>query len=137
MSYFISRVEYFKATVKDQPGEAYELLSQLANLGVNLLALTLIPIGPATTQMTLFPEDPHRLVHAASRAGLALGGPQHALLVRGDDTLGALVKIHAKLAAARVNVYASSGVTDGQGHYCYIINVRADEFERAAQTLEV
>jgi hypothetical protein len=137
MAYEIRRLDYFKATVKDQPGEAYELLSQLANLGVSLLALNLVPIGTTTTQMTLFPEDSHRLMSAAAKARLTLIGPQRALLVRGDDYLGALAEIHAKLAAARVNVYASNGVTDGQGHYCYIINVRPDEFERAAAALEV
>ena len=133
----IRRVDYFKATVKDQPGEAYELLSQLASLGVNLLAITLIPIGPMTTQMTLVPEDSLKLVNLAAKARLVLAGPQRALLVRGDDQLGALAEIHAKLAAARINVYASNGVTDGEGHYCYIINVRAEDFDRAAKTLEV
>jgi len=38
MSLTIRRVEYFYTTVKDQPGEAYNLLSWLAELGVNLLA---------------------------------------------------------------------------------------------------
>jgi len=137
MPYRIRRVDYFKATVKDQPGEAYKLLSILADLGINLLALNLIPIGPLCTQMTLFPEDSHRLVQAAEKAKLSLAGPQRALLIQGEDVLGALADIHAKLAAARVNVFASSGVSDGKGHYCYILHVRSDEYDRAAQTLEV
>ena len=137
MAYEIRRVDYFKATVKDQPGEAYELLAQLADLGVSLLALNLVPIGTTTTQMTLYPEDAHKLVALAARARLTLGAPQHALLVRGDDYLGALAGVHAKLAAAGVNVYASNGITDGSGHYCYIVHVRPDEFERAVEALQV
>jgi len=137
MAYRIRRVDYFKATVKDQPGEAYKLLALLADLGINLLAINLIPIGPLCTQMTLFPEDSHQLVQAADKAKLALAGPQRALLIQGEDVLGALAEIHAKLASARVNVFAASGVSDGKGHYCYILHVRPDEYERAAQTLEV
>ena len=137
MAYQIRRVDYFKATVKDQPGEAYRLLSQLADLGVNLVAVNMVPIGPMTTQVTLFPEDSHQFTHVAAQAKLALSGPQRALLIRGEDMLGSLVGIHAKLAAVKVNVFASSGVSDGQGHYCYLLNVRPEDYERAARTLEV
>ncbi len=137
MAFTIRRVDYFYTTVKDQPGEAYHLLSQLATLGVNLLAITAIPIGPASTQLTLFPEDSHKLSSSAARAGLTLSGPQQALLVQGDDELGALSRVHAKLADAKVNVYASSGVTDGHGHFGYIIYMRPEEYVRATKALEV
>jgi hypothetical protein len=137
MAYTIRRMEYFKATVKDQCGEACELLSQLAALGVNLLAINMIPIGPMATQVTLFPEDSHRLLREAANAKLVLTGPQRALMVQGEDVLGALVGIHAKLATVKVNVFASTGVSDGKGHYCYILHVRPEEYKRAAEALEV
>jgi hypothetical protein len=137
MAYKIRRLEYFYAQVSDQPGAAYELLSSLAGLGVNLLALTAVPIGPEDTQLTLFPEDPHRLLDAAKKAGLPLTGPHPAILVQGDDELGALAKVHARLAEAQVNVYASMCVTDGSGGYGYVIYVRPDEYDRARKALEV
>jgi hypothetical protein len=137
MAFHIRRARYFYATVEDHPGEAYELLSQLASLGVNLLALTAIPVGPLRTQLTLFPEDAGKMADAAKKAGLALDGPHSALLVQGDDELGALASVHAKLARANVNVYASSGVADGKGSYGYVIYVRPEEYERAAKALEV
>jgi hypothetical protein len=56
-------------------------------------------------------------------------------LVQGDDELGALAGIHEKLYEANVNVYASSGVSDGKGSYGYVIYVRPEEYERAAKTL--
>ncbi len=133
----IRRLSYYYATVPDQPGQAYDLLSQLASLGVNLLAFTAVPTGPESTQLTLFPEDAHRLVSAAQNARLALDGPHHALLVQGDDEMGALAKVHAKLAEVQVNVYASTAVTDGRGHYGYLIYVRPEEYDRAAKALEV
>ncbi len=137
MSFIIRRVDYFHATVENQPGEAYELLPQLARLGINLLAITALPSGPTRMQLTLFPEDPAGMRNAAAKAGLHLDGPYRALLVQGDDELGALAKVHTQLYEADVHVYASNGVTDGRGSYGYIIYVRPDEFERAARALEV
>ena len=137
MAFEIRRVEYFYTTVKDQPGEAYKILSLLAGLGINLLAVTAVPFGPMNTQLTIFPEDAGRLRVEAQKSGLKLEGPQPALLVHGDDKLGALVEVHMKLFDADVNIYASSGVSDGKGSYGYIIYVRPDDYEKAVTALKV
>jgi len=135
MSHTIRRVEYFHTNVRDEPGQAYSLLSQLAGLGLNLLAFTAIPVGAENTQITLFPDDPRRLSEGARAAGLLLDGPHSALLVQGDDELGALAGIHAKLADAGVNVYASSGVTDGAGSFGYVLYVKPADLARAVDAL--
>lgn len=137
MAFTIRQVEYFNATVRDQPGEGYRLLAQLANLGLNLVAFTAVPVGPTHTQLTLFPEDSPRMTSAAQRAGLSLDGPYSAFLVQGDDELGALVEIHQKLYQARVNVYASSGVTAGGGTFGYLIYVRPEDCKRGAAALGI
>jgi hypothetical protein len=137
MTYTIRRADYFSTTVKDEPGEAYELLSQLASLGINLLAFTAIPVGPMHTQLTIFPEDASKMTDTAKRSGLVLDGPHPAFLVQGDDELGALAGIHAKLYQANVNVYASTGVADGRGGYGYILYVRPDQYQRAVSALEL
>ena len=93
MEFKISRVEYFHTTVADQPGEAYRILSALESLGVDLLAFTAVPVGPDTTQLTLFPEDPAKMKSEARKAGMALDGPHRAILVQGDDELGALAVV--------------------------------------------
>ena len=135
MTFSIRQVDYFTTTVKDEPGEAYRLLSTLAELGVNLLAFTAIPTGPVTTQLTVFPEDSPQLTNASEKAGLQIQGPQQALLVQGDDQLGALAGIHEKLFEEKVNVYASSGVTDGKGSFGYVLYVRPAEYQRAVKAL--
>jgi hypothetical protein len=137
MAYRIRRAEYFYATVDDQPGEALRLLSALADLGVNLQAFNTVPVGPAHTQVTLFPDDAGKLTSEAGRAGLSLDGPHPALLVQGDDELGALVDLHARIARASVNVYASAGVTDGRGRFGYVVYVKPEEFDRAARAVGV
>ncbi len=133
----IRRVDYFNTTIRDRPGEGYKLLSQLAELGLNLVAFTAIPVGPNHTQLTLFPEDSRSMQVAAQRAGMKLDGPHPAFLVQGDDKLGALAEIHEDLYKADVNIYASSGVTDGRGTFGYLIYVRPEEYERAASALGV
>jgi len=137
MGITIRRVEYFNATVKDRPGEAYRLLTQLATAEVNLLAFNAVPVGPEQTQLVIFPESVESLVRAAEQTGLILTGPQRAFLIQGDDKLGALVDLHHKLADGRINVYASSGVTDGSGGYGYILYVRSEHYEDAACALGV
>lgn len=137
MPYSITRTGYFNTTVRDQPGEAYRALQAIADIGVNLLAFTATPVGPTSAQLTLFPEDEALLVDVAAKAGLQLDGPHRALLVQGDDKLGALADIHEKLYVANVNVYASSGVTDGRGGFGYVVYIRPDQFEQACNALDV
>jgi hypothetical protein len=133
----VRRIDYFYARVEDVPGEAYKMLSMLADLGLNLLAFTAVPVGPEQTQLTLFPEDTGKMASEARKANLQLDGPHRALLVQGDDELGALAGIHARLYEASVNVFASSGVTDGRGSFGYILYVRPEDYERAAAALSV
>jgi hypothetical protein len=137
MKYKIRRVDYFYVAVKDEPGAAYQLLQQMAGLGVNLMAFAAVPTGPSTTQLTLFPEDSHALESVAKKAGMTLVGPHGAFLVQGSDELGALVEVHKKLYDANVNIFSSYGVTDGRTCYGYVIYVRPEEYEKAAQALGV
>jgi hypothetical protein len=136
MAFKVQRVDYFYAVMDDQLGEGHRLLSQLLELGINLLAFTAVPQGPARVQLTIFPADPAKLVAIAKNAGLALDGPHPALLIQGDDELGALAGIHAKLHQAKVNVYASSGVTDGRGSFGYVVYVKPEDITRAVGALK-
>jgi len=133
----VQRAEYFHAIVKDQPGEAYKVLSQLVEIGINLLAFTAVPISSTRTQLTMFPQSKTNLLKKAKMAGLELEGPHSAFLVQGDDELGSLANIHVKLYEANINITASSGVADGAGSYGYVIYIRKNDFERAARILGV
>ena len=135
MAYTIRPVEYYYVNVRDELGAAYRVLSALAARGVSLLAFTAVPSGPSLAQFALFPEDPNKLVADARAAQIVLDGPHHALLVQGDDELGALAAVHERLFEAGVDVYASSGVTDSRGSFGYVVYVREDQFPRAAEAL--
>lgn len=135
MTFTIRPAEYYYANVRDELGAAYGVLSQLAERGVNLLAFTAVPAGPSLAQFALFPERPAKLVAEARAAGLSLDGPHHALLVQGDDELGAFANVHERLLKVGIDIYASSGVTDGRESFGYVMYVREDQFERAVEAL--
>jgi len=137
MAATVRPVAYFYLVVEDRPGEAYRLLAGIASGGVNLLAFNAIPLGMAKTQLVLFPDDVEQLARVAEDQGLALSGPQHAILIQGDDRLGALVDIHRQLFEAGINVGCSSGLTDGRGGFGYLLYMRHDDFDRAAAVLGV
>jgi len=136
MAYMARRVDYFYATLSARQDEAYDLLTHLASLGINFLALTSVPIGPASIQLTLFPEDPHKLQNVAKQVKLALEGPFPAVLVQGDDEIGALARVHDRLHSNHVDVYASNAVTDGRGYFGYVLYVRPGDADKAAQALK-
>lgn len=133
----IRRVSYYRCTVHDRPGAAYRLLSLLAEKGVNLLAFTAVPIGPAHTQLTIFPDENGRLESEARGARMKLDGPYPAILVQGDDQVGVLADIHEQLYDAGINVFASYAVTDGEGDFGYIIYVSPDKFDSVVKTLGI
>ena len=137
MTFAIRPAEYYYANVHDELGAAYGVLSQLAERGVNLLAFTAVPAGPSLAQLALFPETPAKLVVEAQAAGLLLDGPHHALLVQGDDELGAFASVHERLLKVGIDIYASSGVIDGRGSFGYVMYVREDQFERAVEALDL
>ena len=135
MAFKVRRIEYFTTTVKDRPGEAYELLEMLAGLGINLLAFTAVPIGPTSTQLTMFPDDALKLADEARKDQLVLDGPHPAFIVEGDDEMGVLAEIHRTLSQANVNVYAATGVAHGNRSFGYIVYVRPEQFEVAVSAL--
>lgn len=130
-------MEYFYARVAGAPDKAYGLLGQLAEEDISLLAFSAVPYGEGHVELTLFPEDSARLVQAAGKLRWNLAGPQHAVLIQGDDQLGALADIHNCLSEAQVTVYASSGVTDGSGRFGYVIYIREEDHLDAARAIRL
>ena len=137
MAIDVRRVQYYHVTAKDEPGAAYKILTELAGAEVNLLAFNATPTGPEHTQLTLFPENLEQFVSVADRLGLVMFGPHVAFLVRGDDRLGALAELHQKLFDASINVYASTGVSDGSGHFGYVLYVRGQDYDAAERALGI
>jgi hypothetical protein len=137
MSARIFSVDYYYTTVANRPGQGCKFLESLAAGEVNLLAFNAFPVGTENTQLVIYPQNATWLGELARRQGLTLHGPHHALLVQGDDELGALMRIHQKLCDADINVSSSTGLTDGHGRYRYIMHVQPEEYDRALEVLGV
>lgn len=135
MALSVRTMEYFYTRVEDEPGRAYELLAKLASEEISLLAFSAVPYGANHVELTIFPDRAENLLRAAEALGWTLTGPQHACLIQGDDHLGALAAIQKKLFDAGVKIYASSGVTDGQGRFGYVIYFREGDHVAAARAL--
>lgn len=134
MATTVRRVDYFYVMAPDRPGEAARLLGHLAKSGVNLLAFTGFPSGRGA-QIDFVPEDPRTFRQAAKAAGWKLTGPKRAFVIMGDDRAGALGKVLAKLAEAKVNVTAVDAAVAGKGRFGAILWVNPRDTRQAARVL--
>lgn len=135
MAESVKKIEYFYVTVENVPGEARKLLEFCSAHGVNLVNFTAFPLEEGRAQLDFFPEDLEKLKLAADDAGFQLHGPRKAFLIQGDDRAGVLVEYHLRLADAGVNVYSANGTIDGRGGFGYILWVKPEDYDRAAQAL--
>ncbi len=133
----VRRTDYYYVTVEDKRGEAYWLLQHFREKGVNLLSFTAFPLGGGRSQLDFVTDDAQRLINACKEAGVHLIGPKRAFLVYGEDKVGAVVDLHAKLSNAEVSVHAANGVVDGKGRFGYVFWVKPDDYEEAALALGV
>ncbi len=127
-------VAYFYIEISDKPGEAARVLSHLKAAGVNLVAFHGFPKG-RRAQLVFLPSDPAALKAAAKTARWKLVGPKKAIVIEGDDRVGALVDHFAKLAEAKINVTATDAVIAGAGMFGAVLWVKPRDVRRAARVL--
>jgi prephenate dehydratase len=130
----VRKVQYFKVAVPNRAGEAHRVLRAIAASGVNLAAFHGFPEGRGS-QLDLVPSDVGALKTAARAAGIKLGAAKTCFLAQGDDRPGALAALLAKLAAARVNVIAVTGIAAGAGRWGAILWVDTRKVGKAAKAL--
>ena len=131
----IKKIEYYYAIVEDKPGEARKLLEYCSAQGLNLINFTAFPFGKTLSQLDFFPVDSEKLKLAAQDAGIDLVGPKQAFLVQGEERIAVLTEYYLRLADAGINVYAANGTSDGRGGFGYILWVKPDDFDKAAEAL--
>jgi len=129
-------VDYFYTMISDKPGEGARVLRALRDARVNLLAFSAFP-SQRKSQVDFIPEDAAAFVAAAKAAKIKLKGPKKVFLIDGDDRVGALSDVLAKLGAAKVNVTAVDAACSGMGRYGAILWVKAKDMKKAAAALGV
>src|SRR2546428_10202426 len=127
----IRRVSYCYTTASDKPGEGARLLRVLKAAGVNLLAFHAFP-SARKAQVDFVAADGTALAAAAQGAKIKLSKPKTALLIDGDDRVGALADTMAKLGAAKINATAVSAVSAVVGSYVAMPWVKASDLRYEA-----
>jgi hypothetical protein len=134
MSEMIRKIDYYYTTTTDKPGEGTRLLKTLQQAGVGLLALHGFP-SARKAQIDFVPTDPAAFVATAKSAKIKLSKPKTAFLVEGDDRVGAVAGVMAKLSAVKINVTAVTAVCAGMGRYGAIVWVKPRDVKKASSAL--
>ncbi len=130
----VQRVEYFYVQVPNKPGEGARYLTALAEASINLLAFSGFPEGRGS-QLDFVPTDGAAFRGFAKRSNWKVTGPKRAFLLSGSDRVGVVAEMHARLAAAKINVTAIDAVCAGDGRYGAILWVAARDYNKAAAVL--
>jgi len=136
MADVIRRAEYFKVQVPDRPGHVARLLGVLREANVYVRAFYAFPRN-RRTQVDFMPEDPAWFKQVASQAKWKVQGPKTCFLVDGEDRVGALADVTAKLGAAKINITAINALAAGKGRFGALVWVKPGAVEKAAKVLEV
>jgi hypothetical protein len=134
MSDRLRKVDYFHVMIPNKAGQASKVAAGLAAAGVNLLAFTGFPNG-RKSQLDLMPEDSAKLKRAAKELGLKLSAKRSVFLYQGDDRVGAMTRVFAKLAAAKINLIAVDAVASGKGRFGAIFWVKPEAVAKTARLL--
>ncbi|MBI3799360.1 MAG: hypothetical protein HY268_20640 [Deltaproteobacteria bacterium] len=134
MAEIIKKVQYFYTEVSDKPGEGAKLLGMLKEAGIGLLAFSGFPKG-RRAQVDFVPADPAAFRVFARQSKIKVVGPKTGFLIQGEDRVGALAEIMAKLAEAKINVTACDAVAAGAGQFGAILWVKSGDVQKAARVL--
>ncbi len=131
----VKKISYCYVKVPNRPGQGANVLGQLRDEGVNLLAYSGFPARGGKSQLDFVPEDMAALKRVARKHGWKLSNIKKGFLIGGDDRLGAVQRHIGKLAAAKINVVAADAASAGKGRYGMILWVRPKDYARAARVL--
>lgn len=134
MAEIIRKVDYFKITTTDKPGQGARILGALRDAGINLLAFAGFP-RRGRAQLDFIPEDTEAFKKAAKQAGLKIGPKKSVFLIQGEDRPGAIADLLERLAEAKINVTAVDAVSAGEGRYGAILWVKPAYVAKTARVL--
>jgi hypothetical protein len=136
MNFNIRQVEYANIAVEYHVSDASKLLSTLAGSRIDFLAYKATSINAKGTVFTLFSDNAREMVEVAEKKGFKADGPYSAILVTGDEEIGALAAIYERLSQANVNVDESSGIAHINEGYGVILYLKQEDCKRALKALQ-
>jgi hypothetical protein len=134
MAQTLRKVDYFYVETSNTTGQGAQIMAGLRDAGVNLLAFSGFPSG-RKAQLDFIPADSAQFKAAAKKMKLKLSLKKTGFLLQGDDKVGALADMLAKLAAAKISVTALDAVTAGEGRFGAIFWVKPKDVAKTAKLL--
>lgn len=131
----VKKVNYAYITVPNRAGHGANLLGELKDAGVNLLAYSGFPVKGGKAQLDVVPEDMTALRRVAKKNGWRLSKVKKGFLIQGNDDPGAVYRHINRLAENKINITAADAVTAGKRRYGMILWVKPKDYARAARTL--
>lgn len=131
----VKKVNYVYVTVPNRAGQGAQVLGELREAGVNLLAYSGFPGKSGKAQLDLIPESMSELRRVAKKKGWRLSKAKRGFLVQGSDQVGSVHRHIDKLAANKINITAADAVAAGKKRYGMILWVKPKDYARAARVL--
>jgi hypothetical protein len=135
MIFNVRQIEYTNIVVEYRVSDASKLLSTLASSGIDFLAYEATSIEGKQTLFTLFSDNAQKMAKVADKHGFKVDGPYSAILVKGDEEIGALAAIYDKLSQANISVDESSGIAHINGGYGVILYIKQEDCREALMAL--
>ena len=133
----IRQVDYYYVEIPDKPGAGLQILSDLRQEGVNLLACCGFPTGDGKSQIDLIPDRSEQFQRAAAKHDLKLSDRKRVFLIQGEDRVGAVADIFSKLTSQKINITGAQAVCAGAGRWAMVLWVKPADFQKASKALEV
>jgi hypothetical protein len=132
----VRKADYFSMEVANKAGQGAQHLRALKEAGVNLLAFTGFPLGKKA-QMDFIAEDGQTLKAVAKKNKWKVSPRKTVFLVQGDDRLGAIHEVIAKLAEKNISITALDAVSAGGGRYGAMFWVKPRDVNKASKVLGI
>jgi hypothetical protein len=122
----VDRVDVWKGTIADSPGELGKVLKSLREAGANLEFLFARPWKEGQSAIFLAPLQGAAQIRAAKSAGIVKWAERPSLRIRSANKAGLAAKIASALGAAGINIHGLSAIGDGNRSVFYLALKKAD-----------
>ena len=132
----VRKVNYCYITVPSRAGRGANILGELKDAGVDLIAFSGFPAKKGKAQLDLVADSITPVKRVAKMNGWHVSKGKKGFHIQGKDVVGAVNRHVEKLAAMKINVTAADAVAAGKGRYGMILWVRPKDYARAARALK-
>lgn len=132
----VRKVKYCYVKVPNRAGQGVQVLEEIKNQNVNLLAYTGFPEKGGKAQLDFVARNLGPVRKIARDNGWRMSRIKKGFLIQGKDRPGAVHRHVKKLADNRINITAAEAVAAGKGQYGMLLWVKEKDYNRASRALK-